>query len=83
MIKRYSQIIKSKNIEINRFYNCLIGDSYELCKIHRWFTDDVKTGVRVFNYAVSCYYTGKDLFVGTLAECREWLAERINYNGEI
>lgn len=83
MIKRYFEPIPVKKIDINRYYNCLIGDSYELCKIRFWSATDVKTGVRVFNYAVSCYYTGKDLFVGTLAECREWLAERINYNGEI
>lgn len=81
MIKEYREPIRPKDIEINRYYNCLIGDSYELCKVRFWSVNDDKTGVRVFNYAVTCYYTCKDLFVGTLAECREYLAERINYHG--
>lgn len=58
-----------KDIEINRWYVCLIGKNEELCKIcHMHLTSDWK---------VVCYYSGKDLFAGSLAECRRWLLERI------
>lgn len=69
----------AREIELNRWYNTHIGDSYELCKVRLWSVYDAKTGVRVFNYAVTCYYTGKDLYVGTLAQCKSWLAERVCY----
>lgn len=73
------KLLTAREIEINRWYNCRIGDSDELCKVRLWSIYDERTGVRVFHYAVTCYYTGKDLYVGQLSECRSWLAERLNY----
>lgn len=63
------QLPKPKEIEINRCYVCLIGQNEELCKITRHhLTPDWK---------VVCYYSGKDLYVGSLAECRDWLHDRL------
>ena len=63
------QIPKPKDIEVNRWYVSLIGQSEELCKITRHhLTPDWK---------VVCYYTGRDLFAGSLAECRAWLCDRL------
>lgn len=63
------QIPKAKDIEVNRWYVTLIGQSEELCKITRMYL----TG----DWKIVCYYSGKDLFAGTLAECRTWLCERL------
>lgn len=60
---------KLKDIEVNRWYVCLIGQREELCKITRHhLTADWK---------IVCYYSGKDLYAGSLADCRKWLYDRL------
>lgn len=66
-----------KDIEINRWYCCLIGCDEELCKVTRALIKDPNTGVTVICYKVVCYYTGKDLYTGALNECRDWLRQRL------
>lgn len=66
-----------REIELNRWYICLIGSSEELCKVRRALIKDEKTGVTVLCYQVVCYYTGKELYTGKLNECRAWLRERL------
>ena len=66
-----------KDIELNRWYVCLINSSEELCKVTRCIIQDPNTGVYVGCYKVVCYYTGKDLYVGKMNECREWLLHRL------
>lgn len=63
------QLPKPKDIEINRWYVSLIGQSEELCKITRHYLSS--------DWKVVCYYTGRDLFAGSLAECRTWLHDRL------
>ena len=71
-----SNIPKVSDIEINRWYVCLIGQVEELCKVTRCFVTDCN-GVMLGQYKVVCYYTGKDLFVGELSECRKYLREKL------
>ena len=66
-----------KDIELNRWYCCLIGSSEELCKITRALIKDPNTGVTAIAYKVVCYYTGIDLYVGSLTDCRIWLRDRL------
>ena len=66
-----------RDIEVGRWYICIIGNSEELCKVTRGVITDNKTGVKVFCYKVVCYYTGKDLYIGELDECRSWLRDRL------
>ena len=66
-----------KDIEVNRWYVCLIGVSEELCKVTRGLIIDQATGSKVFCWKVVCYYTGKDMYVGQLGECRQWLLNHL------
>lgn len=68
---------KVTDIELNRWYVCLIGESEELCKVTRTLIKDPNTGVNVLCYKVVCYYTGRDLYTGKLNECRSWLRDRL------
>ena len=67
----------SRYIDINRYYHCIINGREELCKITRHCIEDQTTGVKVFCYRVDCFYYGKELFTGTLSECRKWLLFRV------
>lgn len=72
------QIPEPKSIEINRWYVCLIGQSEELCKITRYYiTDPYVPNKKNSGWEVVCYYTGRDLFSGSLADCRLWLRDRL------
>ena len=66
-----------KDIEVNRWYVCLIGASEELCKITRCVIEDHMTGTKFFCWRVVCYYTGKDLYVGELGDCKQWLLNHL------
>lgn len=66
----------SKYIDIDRYYQCIVDGKEELLKITRHKITDQATGENVFCYRVDCYYMGKELFVGSLSECREWLLFR-------
>ena len=70
------QLPEVREIELNRWYVCLIDKSEELCKVVRTLYTD-NSGVTVICYKVVCYYTCKDLFYGKLNECRQWLREHI------
>lgn len=63
------QLPKLTDIEINRWYVCLIGQSEELCKITRFYL--------TADWKVVCYYTGRDMFVGSLSDCRKWLYDHL------
>lgn len=63
------KIPKLSDITINQWYITMINGSEEMCKIRRMY----QTG----DWKVVCYYSGKDLFAGTLKECREWLLMRV------
>lgn len=67
----------ARYIDINRYYQCIIDGKEELCKIVRHVIMDVNTSELVFCYRVDCYYYGHELYVGSLAECREWLLMRL------
>lgn len=70
-------IPEARDIDINRWYVCLIGSDEELLKIRRKVIPDSNTGVSVFCYAVVCYYSGKELYAGGLKDCRIWLRDRL------
>lgn len=70
-------IPEPKSIEINRWYVCLIGQSEELCKITRHYITGPYTNLPKGTWKVVCYYTGKDLFSGSLSDCRLWLRDRL------
>ena len=55
------------NIDINRWYNSIIGDTEELIKIIRYHGND---------WCVITYYRGIVVFAGSLAKCREYVLER-------
>ena len=61
-----------KQIEINRWYVCLIGASEELCKV-KLFRDPIANT----SYQVVCYYTGKVLIAGNLKECQTFVRDHI------
>lgn len=71
--------MKVKDIELNRYYLCRIQGSnqHELCKIVRCLPDINTNGTRVYWYKTVCYYTGKDLYIGTLAQCRQWMMDHM------
>lgn len=65
-----------RDIELGRWYVCLIGNSEELCKVVRSLIPD-PARVMVICYKVVCYYSGKELYSGKLNECRSWLRDRL------
>lgn len=66
-----------KDIDINRYYLCRVKDSDELCKIVRCLPDVNSAGTRVYYYKTVCYYTGHDLYIGTLSQCRQWMLDHM------
>lgn len=68
----------AKQIQINTWYNCQVDDSLELCKIVRRY-HVLPNNVGVATWVVVCYYTGKDLFAGSLSMCRQWIEKRYIY----
>ena len=72
-MKKDIKIPRPKDMVINKWYNTLIGGNIELCKItHFYLAKD---------WSVVCYYSGKDLFVGSLSDCKKWLCERVIIGG--
>ena len=61
----------------NQWYNCWYVDRPELCKITQAIITDTNTGAEVHAWRVVCYYTGKDIYTGTLKECRLWIEEHL------
>lgn len=57
-----------------QWYNCLINRP-ELCKVTQAAITDPATGVVVHAWRVVCYYTGEDVYVGSLKECKQWIDE--------
>ena len=55
------------NIDINRWYNSIIGDTEELIKIIRYNGSD---------WCVITYYRGIVVFAGSLSKCRQYVLER-------
>lgn len=55
------------NIDINRWYNSIIGDTEELIKIIRYNGSD---------WCVITYYRGIVVFAGSLNKCRQYVLER-------
>ena len=71
------KIPQAREIEVNRWYNTLINQNIELCKIVRAYNIGGYNGVSVYDWKVTSYYNGKELFAGSLGECRKWLVQRI------
>lgn len=55
------------NIDINRWYNSIIGDTEEFIKIIRYNGSD---------WCVITYYRGIVVFAGSLSKCRQYVLER-------
>lgn len=64
-------------VDIDRWYGCYYIESNELCKVVRATIDVQETGTKVFAYKVVCYYTGKDVYIGSLADCKQWIREHV------
>lgn len=73
-----SKLPELKDIELNRWYVCLIGQSEELCKVRRIpVLQYTVNNIEIHPYQVVCYYTGKMLFSGCLTECQKFIREHI------
>ena len=64
-------------ISVNQWYNCQYPDHPELCKIIRAFITVPATGAVVVAYKIVCYYTGQDLYTGSMAECKQWIENHL------
>lgn len=62
-----TKVLARINIDINRWYNSIIGDKEELIKIIRYNGSD---------WCVITYYRGIVVFAGSLSKCREYVLER-------
>lgn len=60
-------------IAVDQWYNCQYPDQPNLCKVTRRFIDVPDRGQRVLAYAVVCYYTCEDVYIGSMAECKQWI----------
>lgn len=72
-----TRLPKASEIEVNRWYNTLINQTIELCKIRRAFNIGGYDGLAQHDWIVISYYHGKELYAGSLGDCRKWLLERI------
>ena len=62
-----TKTLEKLNIDINRWYNSIIGDTEELIKIIRYNGSDC---------CVITYYRGIVVFAGSLNKCRQYVLER-------
>ena len=70
-------MMKIRDIMLNVWYTCWYIDRSELCKVTRATIDVTSNDTKVFAYKVVCYYTGKDIYVGPLKECRQWIMDHL------
>ena len=68
----------SKRIEVNTWYNCKVDSDLELCKIVRRYKD-MGNNQRVCAWTVTTYYNAKDIYSGTLGQCKKYIEERYIY----
>ena len=67
-----------KNIEVNTWYNCKIGDDLELCKIVRRYKD-MGNNRSICSWTVVTYYTATYLYSSSLGVCKRFIKERYIY----
>lgn len=62
-------------VSYDSWFCCSIDsmDAMELCKIKRRKVDQINKADRKFEYYIITYYDGREVYSGSMTQCREWI----------